>query len=87
MAKPPIKTTTAFRKQAEKSGRALSGGRFPITNRDRLERAIKAVGRARPNTEAERRLVRRHIMREARRLGLSRLIPDNWSSDGSLKSK
>jgi hypothetical protein len=65
----------------DKSG---SGGRFPITNRDDLIRAIRAVGRAKGGEEG-RRTVRRYIMRRARELGLANLIPDNWATDGSLK--
>lgn len=74
------------RNRAEKSGAAMEGGRFPIENREDLLNAIRAVGRARPNTDAERAKVRRHIMRRARALGLTELIPDSWNSDGSLKS-
>lgn len=65
-------------------GQAMQGGRFPITNRDDLMRAIRAVGRAKGGEEG-RRQVRRYIMRRARELGLTNLIPDNWNSDGSLK--
>lgn len=63
----------------------MSGGRFPITNRSDLLRAIKAVGRAKGG-EQERRKVRRYVIKRARELNLSNLIPDNWNSDGSLKS-
>lgn len=74
------------RRQAASRGQALPGGRFPIRNRTDLENAIRAVGRVRPNTEAARAKVRRFIIRRAHALGLSNLIPDTWSSDGSLKS-
>jgi hypothetical protein len=60
--------------------------RFPIANRDDLERAIRAVGRVRPNTDEARAKVRRHIIEQAARLKLSQLIPPNWAADGSLKS-
>lgn len=60
-------------------------GRFPIRNRSDLEKAIKAVGRA-TGGETGRRLVRRYIIRRAKALGLSNLIPANWNADGSLKS-
>lgn len=62
------------------------GGRFPIRNRDDLLKAIRAVGRVRPNTEEARAMVRRFIVRRARELGLSNLVPDTWNSDGSLKT-
>jgi len=62
-----------------------SGGRFPIRNRSDLLKAIRAVGRAKGGEEG-RRKVRRFIIRRARALGLSDLIPDTWASDGSLKT-
>lgn len=61
-------------------------GRFPITNQDELERAIKAVGRVRPATDDARAKVRKHIMARARALKLDKLIPADWADDGSLKS-
>jgi hypothetical protein len=63
--------------------------RFPISTRtgpNSLEAAIKAVGRARPNTPAERAKVRRYIMGVARQKGWSADIPSSWNSDGTLKS-
>ncbi|MPZ27535.1 MAG: hypothetical protein GEV12_14280 [Micromonosporaceae bacterium] len=78
------------RRRLASQGRALPGrdggpGRFPIRNRDDLDRAIQAVGRVRPNTEQARAKVRRFIIRRARELGLASMIPDSWASDGSLK--
>lgn len=60
--------------------------RFPIANREDLEKAIKAIGRVKPNTEEARAAVRRHILKRARELDLSKLIPPMWADDGSLKS-
>ena len=74
------------RRRATQRGQAMQGGRFPIHNREDLQNAIRAVGRVRPNTEAARSKVRRFIIRRARALGLTNLIPDTWASDGSLKS-
>lgn len=65
--------------------RAAPAGRFPIRNRDDLQKAIRAVGRAKGGEEG-RRKVRRFIVKRARELGASNLIPDNWSADGSIKS-
>lgn len=70
------------RDKAESKGQAMSGGRFPIRNRSDLENAIRAVGRA----KGDRNAVRRFIIKRARALGLTNLIPDTWNSDGSLKS-
>lgn len=61
-------------------------GRFPIANRADLENAIRAVGRVRPDTEEARAAVRRFILKRARELNLSDLIPPTWAADGSLKS-
>jgi hypothetical protein len=62
--------------------------RYPITQRtgdNSLESAIKAVGRARPNTDEEHEKVRRYIMKVARARGWGGDIPNNWNSDGSIK--
>jgi hypothetical protein len=61
--------------------------RFPIERRtgdNSLASAIKAVGRARPNTDEERAKVRRYIMRVARSKGWADDIPPSWNSDGSI---
>jgi hypothetical protein len=62
--------------------------RFPIKTRsgpsNSLSAAIKAVGRAKPNTDEERAKVRRYIMGVAKAKGWSADIPDTWNSDGSI---
>ena len=64
----------------------MPGGRFPITNRADLSKAIQAVGRVRPNTEAARAKVRRFIVKRARALNLTSMIPHSWDhSTGGLK--
>jgi hypothetical protein len=73
------------RQKAEARGAAMPGGRFPIRNREDLLKAIRAVGRA-SGGEAGRAAVRRFIIKRARALGLTSLLPDNWADDGSLKS-
>lgn len=73
------------RHRAESKGQAMTGGRFPVTDRESLLKAIKAVGRAKGG-EAGRAAVRRFIIKRARALGLTSLLPDNWNSDGSLKT-
>lgn len=77
--------STSQRDSAEAKGQAMSGGRFPIRNRADLQNAIRAVGRVRPNTEEARAKVRRFIIRRARYLNATDLIPDTWAGDGSLK--
>ncbi|PZF98251.1 hypothetical protein [Micromonospora deserti] len=76
--------SAAQRRQATKQGDALPGGRFPIRNRGDLENAIRAVGRA-EGGEAGRAKVRRFIMRRARDLRATNLIPATWAEDGTLK--
>lgn len=73
------------RRQLAKKGAAMKDGSFPVRNKADLQNAIRAVGRARPNTKEERRKVRRHIIRRARAIGASGMIPDTWNNDGSLK--
>jgi hypothetical protein len=83
--KTPVHETASGRKKLASQGKALpskSGGapRFPIPNVEYLDKAIKAVGRA----KGDHNLVRRYIMRRARALGAASHIPDNWNSDGSV---
>ncbi len=73
------------REKAEGRGQAMPGGRFPIRNRDDLLKAIRAVGRAKGG-EQGRTAVRRFIIKRARALGLTSLIPDSWNSDGTVKA-
>ena len=72
--------STADRRRATTQGEAMPGGRFPIRNRTDLENAIRAVGRAKGDHD----LVRRFVMRRAKALNLSSLIPSNWGQDGSI---
>ena len=77
--------SAAQRRKAESKGQAMSGGRFPITDRESLLKAIKAVGRAKGGP-AGQAAVRRFIIARAKALGLSSLIPSSWAADGSLKT-
>jgi hypothetical protein len=59
--------------------------RFPIqarTGPNSLASAIKAVGRARPNTPAEHNKVRAYIKRVAKAKGWHSDIPDSWKKGG-----
>jgi hypothetical protein len=55
---------------------------YPIGDSEDLSNAIHAVGRG----GAEHDAIRAYIIRRARALGHSDMIPDNWGSDGSLKT-
>lgn len=86
---PGARLNEAARRCAARRGWAMSDGSFPIRPKSMqgakdLGNAIRAVGRARPNTEARRSAVRRHIIERAGELGLSEEIPDTWNRDGSL---
>lgn len=76
------------RKELAGKGQAMPdserGGRYPVTDRSSLERAIQAVGRAKGG-DSGRAAVRRYLIKRAKALGLSSLIPDTWNADGSLK--
>jgi len=60
--------------------------RFPIqarTGPNSLKSAIRAVGRARPNTPAEHAKVRAYIKRVAKKKGWSNDIPSSWNKRGN----
>lgn len=78
--------STSARKQDASQGTAMPGGRYPINNKADLSNAIRAVGRAKGG-EAGRAAVRRFIMRRAKALGASAMVPDTWNANGTLKGK
>lgn len=61
------------RKDLAKQGMALPDGSFPIVTEEDLKNAIMAFGRAKSKAAAKR-----HIMKRARALKRSDLIPENW---------
>jgi hypothetical protein len=63
------------RQKLAKEGKALPDGSYPITTVDSLKDSIQAYGRSKPGKRAA---VRRHIMKRARALDKSDLIPENW---------
>lgn len=54
---------------------------YPIADAEDLQNAIHAVGRGNASHDA----LRKYIIGRARALGKSNMIPENWTSDGSLK--
>lgn len=72
----------AARDKMAKSGAALPDGSYPIGDEEDLRAAIRAVGRGSGSHDT----IRAHIIKRAKALGKSDLLPDNWNSDGSLKS-
>lgn len=73
--------TSEARDKAKQAGHAMKDGSFPIEDGADLDNAIQSVGRAKDPEAA-----RRHIIKQAKRLGLESRIPDSWASDGSLKA-
>lgn len=55
---------------------------YPIKDRADLQKAIKAVGRGGSDHNA----IRRHIIKRAKALGMSSMIPSNWGANGSNES-
>lgn len=67
--------SAAQRQKMADTGAAMTDGSFPIADRTDLENAIRAFGRAK-----NKRAVRRHIMKRARALGATDLIPEEWKT-------
>lgn len=65
--------TAEQRKKLAKSGAAMKDGSFPIATEEDLKNAIRAVGRASNPAGAKR-----HIIKRAKALGLTKLLPDAW---------
>jgi HK97 family phage prohead protease len=64
-----------------KNGDALPDGSYPIKDQEDLENAIHAVGRSGDSHNE----VRVHIIKRAKALGLSHLIPPDWAANGALE--
>jgi len=77
--------TAAQKRDALDKGQAMKNvdgePSYPIKSKADLRRAIRAVGRG----GADHDKIRAHIVDRAAALGLSKMIPDNWNKDGSLK--
>lgn len=69
------------REKLAKAGDALPDGSYPIRNVEELKNAIQAYGRSKPSKRAA---VRRHIMKKARGLGKTELIPEKWKNAGLI---
>lgn len=71
--------STESRKEAAKKGEALPDGSYPVRNVADLKNAIRAVGRAKNSAK-----VKRHIIKRARALGKTKLLPDTWKVTASV---
>lgn len=65
--------TTAERNRMAQRGVALPDGSFPIANEQDLRNAIQSYGRA-----ANAARAKAHIIRRARALGLTEMLPEDW---------
>ena len=65
--------STKERETLSEKGQAMPGGGFPIRNRQDLKNAIQAIGRAKNPAAAKAWIIKR-----ARALGLTDLLPDGW---------
>lgn len=70
------------RERLAKEGKALDDGSYPIRNVSDLKNAIRAYGRSKPGKRAK---VRRHIMKRARSLKKTDLIPENWRNASTIE--
>lgn len=68
------------RATAQKKGQAFKSGRYPVRNVSDLKKAIRAFGRAK---DSDKPAIKRFIMRRARALGATQLIPSSWTSTKS----
>lgn len=66
---------SAERQKLTKKGQALPDGSFPIVTVADLRNAISAWGRASADKKAA---VKRHIIKRAKALGATNLLPDGW---------
>lgn len=69
---------TKQRQRLASKGKAMKDGSFPIANAKDLSNAVQAYGRASNKVAAKA-----HIMKRARALGLTKLLPSSWKSDSS----
>jgi hypothetical protein len=70
-----------MREKLASQGKALPDGSYPIRNVEDLKNAIQAYGRSKPSKRAA---VRRHIIKKARGLGKSELVPEKWKTAGLI---
>lgn len=72
--------STKQRKKLANKGQAMSDGSFPIANKQDLRNAIQAYGRA-----SNKAAAKRHIIKRAKALGATDLLPDSWKSSDSAQ--
>lgn len=73
--------TAEQRREMARTKIALPDGSFPIPDATHVDKAVKAVGLGSNNSD---KVIRQHIIRRARALGVMQMVPDSWSSDGAV---
>jgi hypothetical protein len=66
------------REESVRRGHALPDGSFPIETERDLHNAIQAIGRAKDYERAKR-----HIIKRAREMGKTSVLPDAWNVTAS----
>lgn len=74
--------STKERKKLANKGKAMKGGGFPIANKQDLKNAIQAYGRA-----SNKAAAKRHIIKRAKALGATNLLPDSWKKGDSAMAR
>jgi hypothetical protein len=62
------------REELAKEGAAMKDGSYPIRNKSDLKNAIQAFGRAKNKAATQK-----HIVKRAKALGETELIPEEWN--------
>jgi hypothetical protein len=74
--------TSQQREDMAQEGTAMPDGSYPIANKKDLQNAIQAFGRAKNPAK-----VKQHIIRRARALGATDLLPEKWKESMSKAEK
>lgn len=74
--------TQQEREDAADAGQAMPDGSYPIKTKEDLQNAIQAFGRAKNPAK-----VKQHIIRRARALGATDLLPEKWKESMSKAEK
>lgn len=72
--KAPRDISPERRAEAVRKGWALPDGSYPVWDRDTLRRAILSFGRSSDKTRTKA-----HIVKRARALGLTEMLPEGWA--------
>jgi hypothetical protein len=67
--------TMDARKKAADAGQAMPNGDYPIRDRHELASAIKLAGKSKTYSLTQ---VKHHVIKRAKALGATALLPDGW---------